>query len=111
MKMLGWALGSLSFVVIGCGSGGGNTFSCLMGTGTSRLCIETTTSVPGNPNCGGGMQVAACPRTGADGACLQSVSLGGASVSQTIWYYSGSPTATSQEMSDCADNGGRWTSP
>lgn len=111
MNGLAGALGALLLTVVGCGSGGGNTFACLMGTGQSQLCIETTTSVPGSPNCGAGMQVAACPRTGADGACLEAVSLGGASVSQTIWYYSGSPTETSQEMSDCANNGGRWMSP
>ena len=111
MKRLGAALGSLLLTVVGCGSSGGSTFACLMGQGQSQLCIETTTSVSGNPNCGAGMPVAACPRTGADGACEEAVSLAGASVSQTIWYYSGSPTETSQEMSDCADNGGRWMSP
>jgi hypothetical protein len=111
--MRGWAvaLGSLLFMAVGCGSGGGNTFACLTGSGTSQICIETTTNVSGNPNCGGGMLVSACPRTGADGACVQSITVGGASLTQTIWYYSGSATQKSQEMSDCTDNGGSWTSP
>jgi hypothetical protein len=111
MRRRAVALGALILVAVGCGSSGGNTFACLMGTGTSQICIETTTNVPGNPSCGAGMLVSACSRTGADGACLQSFAAGGASLSQTIWYYSGSATATSQEMSDCVNNGGTWTPP
>jgi hypothetical protein len=103
--------GSLIFIAAGCGSNGGNSFDCLTGSGTSQLCIETTTNVQGSPNCGAGMLVSACPRTGADGACLESFAAVGASLSQTIWYYSGSATATSQEMSDCLNNGGTWMSP
>ena len=57
------------------------------------------------------MLVSACSHTGADGACIQSFAAGGASLSQTIWYYSGSATAKSQEMSDCTNNGGAWISP
>jgi hypothetical protein len=105
------ALGALTFLAMGCGSSGGNTFACLMGTGPSQICIETTTNVSGNPNCGVGMQVSSCSHTGADGACVHAFSASGASLSQTIWYYSGSATATSQEMSDCTDNGGSWMSP
>jgi len=105
------ALGWVVFLGAGCGSGGGNTFACLMGTDTSQICIETTTNVSGNPNCGAGMQVSSCSRTGADGACVHAFSASGASLSQTIWYYSGSATATSQEMSDCTDNGGSWMAP
>lgn len=106
-----WALAALALVAIGCGSGGGNSFACLMGTGTSQICIETTTNVSGPPNCGAGTQVSSCPRTGADGACVLSFATGGASLSQTIWYYSGTTASTSQEMSDCANNGGSWMSP
>jgi len=105
------ALAALGFALLGCGGGGGNSFACLSGSGTSRLCIETTTNVAGTPNCGVGMLVGACPRDGADGACEHSFASGGASIAQTIWYYSGTPGETSQEMSDCVDNGGAWHQP
>ena len=111
MKILVGTLGSLLLAIFGCGGSGGNTFACVMGSGTGQLCIETTTNVPGNPNCGAGMRVDACPRAGADGACRHSFSSGGASISQTIWYYSGTAGETSQEMSDCTNNGGSWMQP
>jgi hypothetical protein len=102
---------ALGVAWLGCGGGGGNTFACLAGSGTSRLCIETTTNVAGPANCGAGMPVAACPRDGADGACVHSFATGGASIAQTIWYYSGTAAETSQEMSDCVNNGGVWHQP
>jgi len=108
MKMLVGVMGLVVSALVGCGSDG-SSFSCLTGSGTSQLCIETTTNVSGAPNCGGGTQVSACPRTGADGACRHSIAAGGASLTQTIWYYSG--TNTSQEMSDCTSNGGVWIQP
>jgi hypothetical protein len=82
-----------------------------MGSGTSQLCTETTTNVPGPANCGGGTRVDACPRAGADGGCRHSFAANGVSLNQTIWYYSGTAPETSQEMSDCTNNGGSWTQP
>lgn len=107
MKPLVGMLAALGVAVLGCGKDG-ISFACLMGTGTSQLCIETTTDVSGTPDCGGGMRVDSCPRSGADGGCNHSFSSSAGSLIQTIWYYSGSATTTSQEMSDCLDNGGTW---
>jgi hypothetical protein len=95
----------------GCGGDGGNSFSCLSGSGTSQLCIDTTTNAPGTPNCGSGTRVDTCPHAGADGGCVHSFAAGGTSLKQTIWYYSGTASLTSQEMSDCTDNGGTWIAP
>ena len=112
MHRLALALVSLGFALLGCGGGAsGSSFACLSGSGTSRLCIETTTTAGGVPNCGVGVRVGACPRDGADGACEHSLAAGGASLDQTIWYYSGSAGETSQEKSDCVDNGGAWHQP
>jgi hypothetical protein len=113
MEVMRWWAGValLGFAMLGCGGSAGNSFACLSGTGTSRLCLETTTNVAGTPNCGVGMRVDACPRDGADGGCEHSFTSSGASIDQTIWYYSGTPGQTSQEMSDCANNGGTWHQP
>jgi hypothetical protein len=105
------ALGSLTLGILGCGGDGGSSFACTTGTGTARLCIDTTTNISGTPNCGGGTQSDACPHVGADGGCKMSFASGGASLMQTIWYYTGTTTSTSQEMSDCANNGGTWIQP
>jgi hypothetical protein len=101
---------SLCLATVGCG-GDSNTFSCLSGSGTSQLCIDTTTTSNVTPNCGASTRVDACPHAGSDGGCVHSFSAGGATLEQKIWYYSGSATATSQEMSDCANNGGSWVQP
>ena len=104
-----WVLALLS--VLGCGGDDGQTFACQFGTDASRYCIETTTGFQGTPDCGEGTLVATCTRTGADGGCVHSFSSGGASLQQTMWYYSGSATQISSEMSDCTDLGGTWVQP
>jgi hypothetical protein len=108
MRLLGAALLlALVYVPAGCSSNGAS-FSCLMGSGTSKICIDTTTNASGAPDCGAGTRVDSCPRVGTDGGCQHSFMSGGASLSQTIWYYTGDAAATSQEISDCTDNGGAW---
>jgi hypothetical protein len=111
MKPLIGALAFLALASSGCGDNS-TSFACLLGTGTTQLCIETTITPPSGPaDCGGGTHVDSCPRAGADGACIHSFSSGSASLSQTIWYYSGTAGETSQEMSDCTNNGGTWIQP
>jgi hypothetical protein len=116
------ALGSLALGIFGCGGsgnggdggggGGGNSFGCTSGTGTARLCIDTTTNFSGTPTCSGGTLSDACPHAGADGGCkMAPLTVNGASLNQTAWYYTGSAASTSQEMSDCADFGGTWIQP
>jgi hypothetical protein len=111
MRRLAGVVTGLMLAAVGCGGGGGTTFACLLGTGTDQQCIETTTSTSGTPDCGAAVRVDSCAHAGVDGACRHSFSAGGASLSQTIWYYSGTPAGTSQEMSDCMDNGGTWLTP
>jgi hypothetical protein len=106
-KMLAGVLGSLAVVIAGCGDSGNST-ACLMGSGTSQICIETTTNA-GPVDCGASTRVDACPHAGADGACRFSISQGGVSLTQTVWYYSG--TSTSSEMSNCMQNAGVWIQP
>ena len=104
-----WVLALLS--VPGCGGDDGKTFACQFGTDASRYCIETTTSFQGTPDCGGGTLAATCERAGTDGGCVHTFASGGASLRQTIWYYSGSATQIGSEMSDCEDLGGTWVQP
>ncbi len=111
MRLLVGVVMSVGLATASCGGDGGNSFSCLSGTGTAELCIDTTTNAGGTPNCGTGMRVDACPHTGSDGGCRHAFAAGGASLAQTIWYYSGTAASTSQEMSDCVDNGGSWIQP
>lgn len=111
MKTAIGALGASALLLLGCGGGGGGSFACLVGTDTSQLCIETTSNASGTPNCGTGKLVAACSHAGADGACSHAFAANGVSLNQTIWYYSGPPGQTSQEMSDCVNNGGTWIPP
>jgi hypothetical protein len=111
------AFGSLALGIFGCGGGnggigGGTSSACTSGTGSDRLCIETMTNFPGTPTCSGGTLSDACPHAGADGGCqMAPLTVNGASLTQTAWYYTGSATSTSQEMSDCADFGGTWIAP
>lgn len=111
MRALAAAIGLWGLALVGCGGDDGQTFACQFGTDASRYCIETTTSFQGSPDCGGGTPVATCIRTGTDGGCVHSFASGGASLRQTIWYYSGSATQISSEMSDCEDLGGAWVQP
>ncbi|HEY5451348.1 MAG TPA: hypothetical protein VIQ54_21490 [Polyangia bacterium] len=111
MKVVVGALGLLALAAYGCGGDDGSSFSCLIGSGTSQLCIDTRTNVPGDADCGTGVLVDACLHEGADGGCVHAFSSGGTSLTQTIWYYSGTAATTSQEMVDCSNNGGTWIQP
>jgi len=57
------------------------------------------------------VQVDSCSHEGSDGGCVHAFSSDGTSLTQTIWYYSGVAATTSQEMIDCANNGGTWIQP
>jgi hypothetical protein len=111
MRALATVIGFCVLALLGCGGDDGLTFSCQFGTDASRTCIDTTTSVRGEPDCGTGMRVDACALAGADGGCVHSFATGGASLKQTIWYYSGAQTQIDAEMSDCTDLGGSWIQP
>jgi hypothetical protein len=111
MKVALGAVALLALAACGCGDGGGDSFSCLIGSGTSQLCIDTKTNVSGPADCGTGVQVDSCSHEGSDGGCVHAFSSGGTSLTQTIWYYSGAAATTSQEMVDCANNGGTWIQP
>ena len=110
MKTMLGVLGSLALAVLGCGSSGGS-YACLVGTGTSQVCIETTTAGSDTQSCGVGTQVDSCPRAGADGACQSTFASEFGPLTQTTWYYSGSATTSSTEMSGCMDIGGTWIQP
>jgi hypothetical protein len=111
MRARASAIGLWLVTLASCGSDDGQTFACQFGADASRYCIETTTSFKGGPDCGEGTLVATCTRTGTDGGCVHTFASGGASLRQTIWYYSGSATQISSEMSDCEDLGGTWVQP
>jgi hypothetical protein len=111
MRVATTVFGFCVLALFGCGGDDATTFSCQFGTDASRTCIDTTTSFAGMPDCGSGVRVDACTLTGTDGGCVHAFTSGGASLKQTIWYYSGSAVQIDAEMSDCTDLGGTWVQP
>ncbi|HXU05186.1 MAG TPA: hypothetical protein VN903_29705 [Polyangia bacterium] len=110
MKTLAGALGLVAVAISSCGGGGREFFACVVGSGTTQVCIETETDVSDQNECGTGTLVDSCPRAGADGACVHVFAEAGP-LTQRTWYYSGTAADKSQEMSACTTNGGTWLEP
>jgi hypothetical protein len=104
----------LALACAGCGDVGGTTWACTLGTGPSRVCIETSTNVvaPGfSDGCtkNGGVASGTCPRSGADGGCRTAAASGGIMATTTEWFYAG---MAAQEMASCVmGQGSTWVSP
>ena len=100
------------------GGGSGATVACTMGTGSARMCVES--SIPSgasaqaiqgqNDACvnASGVPSSACSHAGADGGCRVKSTAPGAEQTVTTWLYAGN--ADNEKMA-CTSNGQTWIVP
>jgi hypothetical protein len=98
------------------GSASAEGFSCTMGSGEGRTCIDTTWTGANYQKAGGmhacskkgGTPGNTCTRTGSIGGCKFAMSGQGQTITTTQWHYTGSPSAV---MASCDSQGGRFVKP